>query len=270
MKFLGVVFLTFSFSFNLFGQDTSRVIASEPAVVHPARGPVLSSNPTALEFADLFTTGEIGESEAISRAVEKGDNAVAGLKALLFSETIRGAKRQPSDTGGFVPNKVAVVLALEGIGTEQSFAVLVRAANSHKNSEVRGVALNALSTVYYRQAQQENLIPDSDVIEALVKSLDDEAYVRLLQKPVRQIAQEGLLKWVGLDFGDPQFEEARIVAAGGKYSSVGQKGKPKNWDPEVDNKKQPQLSAAAYAKLWWEENKSKVSWDKEKKHFTTQ
>ncbi|MGB2869517.1 MAG: hypothetical protein WBD36_13765 [Bacteroidota bacterium] len=215
-----------------------------PAVI---RGPLLSASPTPQELADLFTTGEIGHSEGIERAVEKGNSAVEGLRELLFSQTLRGSQQEYADSGGLPPNKIFAVLALEKIGTSAAFEVLTEAAVSYVNVEIRGLSIQALSKSCYQHARKGEFIPLTSVVAALIQNLDNPTFIAATQGPVSQIAQEGLVRWLGLDFGDPQFREARKIDKG-----------------------EAEISAAEYARQWWQRNADKIAWNGVSKHFEVQ
>ncbi|MGB2867413.1 MAG: hypothetical protein WBD36_03090 [Bacteroidota bacterium] len=211
------------------------------------KGPALSASPTPQELADLFTSGEISKSEVIERAVEKGGSAVEGLRELLFSQTLRGSQLEYPDSGGLPPNRIFAVLTLEKIGTAAAFEVLTETAKSHSNPEIRGLSIQAISKTCYQHVRKGEFEPNKSVVEALIQNLDSPTFIAAAQRPIGQIAQEGLVRWLGLDFGDPEFSEARKTSGG-----------------------QTEMSAAEYARQWWERNADKVVWNGARKHLEVQ
>ncbi|MGB2866929.1 MAG: hypothetical protein WBD36_00635, partial [Bacteroidota bacterium] len=146
---------------------------------------------------------------------------------MLSSGTLRGSIEQFADSGGLPPNKIFAVLALEKIGTSSAFEALTEAANSHNNIEIRGLSIQAIGKTCYQHARRGEFTPGTSVVAALIQNLDNPTFLAAAQRPVSQIAQEGLVRWLGLDFGDPQFSEAR-----------------KTKDGEAE------MSAADYARQW--------------------
>jgi hypothetical protein len=209
--------------------------------------PHLSIAPGAQELADLFISagGEI--DEAMKAVAGKGENAVEGLTQLLFSETITGSQGDQFGEMVLPVNKVYAVLALEAIacdsgGNALSTAALIQVANSHTNPEIRGVALNSIANVYYKKVVHEKLLPNMNVIGALVQNASDTTFVFHYQRPIDQIVQEGLIHWLGLDFGDPQFYDMRTK--NGKKTSVEE-----------------------FCKHWFKDYKQKLIWNNETNHF---
>jgi hypothetical protein len=243
MKSAVAVVFIIAFSFSLLAQDSSQIILPEPQpIIEAPKGPPLSDTPTAQEFAELFTCGDLGPYEAVDRAAEKGDKAVAGLTELLFFEGIRSSRPQPISGEMMPPNRVLVVLALEKIGSPDAFDALIRAATTHANPEIRAVALNIINTSYNKKMKSEKLKPQKELVDALLRNADDSTYIGYLQKPVNQIAQEGLMIWLGLDFGDPVFADERLKAS----------------------KNGKEATAPECGRLWWKKNKAKTKWNKEK------
>jgi hypothetical protein len=245
---IAVVFVVLA-SFPLFSQDSSQIALPEqaPAVETP-KGPPLSDNPTAREFAELFTSDDLEAHEAIERAAKKGEKAISGLEGILFSESIRSSRPGTIEGEMMNPNRILVALALEKIGSMKAFDVLIEAAMTHNNVEVRAVALNIINTSYNAKVKSEILKPKKVVVDALLRNSDDSTFIGYLQKPVCQIAQEGLMIWLGLDFGDPIFQDECVKAG----------------------KDQKKTSATEYSRLWWKENGTKLNWNKESQHFEAQ
>lgn len=231
------------YSMSLLAQDSTNVSHPiQPVVPSPVKGPILSTIPTEQELTDLFVSGEISSQEAVKRAAEKGDNAISGLRQLLFSELTFGSQRYPDDTGVSSAFKTYPVLALEAIGSPQATSALVEVANSQTNVEIQGIALNAIANTYYRTVRRDGLIPDKTIVVPLVEHADDSRYVGYYQKAISQIVQDGIIQWLGMDFGDPQFEGAR--KEGGK-----------------------EISAAAYGRQWWQKNVTRLQWNPATGHF---
>jgi hypothetical protein len=275
MKQIYLFIVCILFSLSLYAQDSMQVNTPPVSVEAPAsHDSILSAQPTAQELADLFISacgGTMNPLDAVGLAAEKGESAVAGLTELLFSETIHGSKQPVNnpavDTIVIYPNKLYPVLALDSIGTQNAIAALLRAADVHTNPEVRGFALNAIANQYCQfidtsKAKRIKFQPDKMVIRILVNNAGDSTYIGYLQKTIDRIAHEALVQLLGMNFGDPQFKEARIKAAKGKVKMTGEQLSP----DQVEG--QPEETAANYARLWWNENEKNLSWNKETRHFS--
>jgi len=225
MRYLVIVLLTFLGCTALLAQD-------------PSVAPSVSSALTPQEIANLLTSQNITVEDATCQIVSQGDAAVDGLCVLLASNQILGIS-------GDLPNKTIVATALEAIGTSRALQALVPVADSSGDIELRAVALEALVKSYYPRVLSDRLTPSKDAVCAFFANAGDTSYVGFLQKHVDEISQEGLVAWLGLDFGDPAFADARQKAGA-------------NGD---------ELPASEYAKLWWRGNADKVAWNQQTGHF---
>ena len=267
MKQVIFVICIIIFPIDLFAQDSTQIdVDSRDAINHVSTNiPIDSidraeaSNripavPTAQELAELFISacnGEMNPLDAVDLAVTKGENAAAGLTELLFNNINYSAAPKPTDLPDSVvfiaPNRIFPVLALEKISTPGAIAVLIQAAESHSNLEIRSIALNFIANKYYEKIQKEDITPDKKIIQLFMGSVEDSTYIGYLQKTTGQIAEEGLLQWLGKDFGELQIDEAKE-----KVGDV---------NPAV-------MSVSEYRRQWMQENEKNLVWNKEKKKFS--
>jgi hypothetical protein len=260
MKQLHLFIICILLSFSLYAQDTTLIDTPPVGLAVPiSHGTILSAQPAAQELADLFISacgGAMNPLDAVNLAVEKGDDAVAGLNELLFSETIHQSKQSmdnpETDTVIIYPNKLFTVLALDSIGTQNAMTALIRAADVHTDPEIRGLALNAVANQYCQltdtsKAKRVKFQPDKTAIRLLVDNAGDSTYIGYLQKTKDWISREALVQLLGLDFDDPQFKVKR--------------------NPLIKTKNEF-LTPAQYAQQWWKENEKNISWNKETRRFS--
>ncbi len=253
MKSTIFVLLVSVFSIILYAQDSTQVSVTPPAnnVIASTVTPPLSAVPSAQEITDFFlSTGkDLDPKVAVKTVSERGASAISGLREILFSERVRSSQAVPVDTGDssfdFPQGRFYAVSALVTIGSDSAMIVLVQAAVTHKLPEIRAFALNAVAKTYYDKVRSEGLTPAENILDVLFRCADDPTYDGTLQKTVSQIASDGLVCWLGLDFGDPQFKEARIKAGGG----------------------QQEMAPETFRQLWWKENCGKLVWNKDTGHF---
>lgn len=232
------------FSQTMLPSDTAP--PTDPAKQVPIPPPVqLSPVPTSQEIADLFVAANANFTidDAVRLVAKKGDGAVPALEQLIFSRTIVGSKRIEGDTSNgtitFAPRKIHALFVLESICTPSAVAVLLRIVREYDDATLRGYALNAINRTYYQQVRKQNIAPDKAVVAELFRCANDQFYVAALQKTISQIAKEGIFLWLGVDFGDPQFQEERIKA--------GMDGKELNSDD--------------YRKVWWDAKSQVLTWN---------
>jgi hypothetical protein len=223
----------------------------------------LSDAPTLFELTKIFAApgrGRLDPFAALQAVIGKGDSAVSALDSLLFSDPIAeiittrmrigtgvggdpGREIAKSDT--VRPNKLYAVMALEGIGTKASYPVLVRTAQLHPNIDVRGIALNAFASTYHEGERLQKFVPDKELLHLLLANVDDTTSVPYLAKSFGQIAREGLIRWLGQDFGEPQGATRRLHDAKGADRG----------------------SLTDYREQWWTTIGSKLSWDENSQKF---
>ncbi len=220
----------------------------------------ISPSPTVQELTNAFVAigqGQLDPFVVFPEIIARGDAAVPALTEVLFSDSVRvvlsttqsttidsgAASTTVSDT--LYPNKLLPAMALEGIGSQDAYAVLYQAALTHADPNVRGVALNALAGSYYLASNQKNFKPDKELIHLFLKSVDDTAMVSQFEKSVGQIAREGLINWTTQDVGEPQGKATKV--------RVG---------PD-----QTAMALSDFREQWWQQNSGKVSWDAKKGLF---
>jgi len=237
----------------LLAQDSTNVTPLQFSVksVTPI-GPVLSASPTAQELADLFISigQDLSSERAVSIVTEKGDKAVPGLSRLLSRNSIgrsdRPANSPPDDTLVTAPYKMHAMAALVAIGTPEALDVVLSMTSSKDKKELVGLALNEVANKYYANAARSRRAPSTKLITALFRMADDQTMIGCLQKSTGQIAQEGIMRWLGIDFGEQQYDDARLKAGKGR-------GK--------------KLTVAEYRQYWFQQNASKLVWDEEAGRF---
>jgi hypothetical protein len=232
----------------LFGQDTSQVRINHSAdALTVVKLPVLSFAPSAQQLSALFsaTESQVNPKIAIQMAASKGDSAVTGLAQILVGNSGPVGSPLVSTPDTLMPTKIFALSVLETIGSPAAIAILLQSVSSDKSPLIRAYALNALSKTYYKKVQTENLTPGINVIGVLFQNVDDPTYIGDFQKSISQISYEGLMRWTGLDFGDPCFADARTKAGGAEGP----------------------LSPEAYRKLWWANNATKLAWNRATGHF---
>ncbi len=167
-----------------------------------------SSIPTPAELKVVFTKTKHGEYtaiEALRKIVERKDKAIPALQYYLNVQ-IDSIKRNDFD-----PSKIYAVLALEAIGTKQSYEVLTQLAINHSEAEVRGTALKTLSNSYYSRVVEDSLKPNKDIVHILLNQCDDTTYVNFCHKRIGDIAREGIKNWLGVDYGELSLNQSKIT-----------------------------------------------------------
>lgn len=254
------------------GIDTTKFKTDPPASVPPSKSFLvagmkdtlwLSDSPTVLELTKIFAApgkGKLDPFLALQAVTGKGDSAVSALELLLFSDPIaeiittknhhvpggtrgEGIEIVKSDT--VRPNHLYAAMALEAIGTKNAYPALYRAAQMHPNIDVRGIALNALAGTYHDGERLQKVVPDKKLVHLFLSNVDDTTNVPQLAKSFGQIAREGLINWLGQDFGEPQGKSTRLVDAKG-----------------VDRG-----SIVDFREQWWAANEKTLVWDSGSKMF---
>lgn len=238
--------------------DTSRINPNAPVVKNFLVTGVndtlwLSRVPTVFELTKIFSSpgrGRLDPFLALQAVIVVGDSAVSALDSLLFSDPVAEVIATKIGLGSGVdvgtvrsdtvrPNKLYAVMALEAIGTKASYPVLFRLAQLHPSRDVRGVSLNALASTYHEGERLQRFVPDKQLVHLLLSNVDDTSSVPYLAKTFGQIAREGLIHWLGQDFGEPQGKAKRLQDANGADS----------------------CSLANYREQWWSSVASTIVWN---------
>jgi len=226
----------------------------------------LSPVPSAQEITNAFVSagrGRLNPFIVLPAIIAKGDQSVPALSTVLSSDSIAqiiqyqiqqigsvidstSARKVTVDT--LKPNKLYAVMALEGIGSGAAYAVLLVAAQSNPNLNVRGFALNALACTYHNGTILARFTPGKEVVHLFLNNVDDTTKVAYLHRSFGQIAREGLINWTGWDMGEPQGKNSLVV---------------------VPLQPQPML-LSAYRELWWQSNASSLKWSGQTGRFSTQ
>jgi len=255
MKTISAMTMALLMTMLLRAQDTPPRKA-HPAIRTAHRSPafVLQKKPSVHEIANLFVRTEVGEIdpfELIGMLAAKKDTVVPVLAELLFSPGIKGKKDRPAkvDTLQIIdaaaPNGIYAILALQAIGTNSAYDIILKAAAGIHDKEVRGVALHSVGTSYYFKTCNENISPDKEIVHLFLRNLDDSEEVSFLQKDFAEVSKEGLKNWTGKDGATFQRNE-RPVAHGGVKKSM-----------------TPRESRES----WWSKFATKVKWNKANDKF---
>ena len=201
---------------------------------------VFPPNPTPQELAAAFKKVSLGRRDlfqVLSAVHERGDNAVAGLSALLLNPGLG------LDTSRSV--RLCVLMSLEGICSPPAVAVLMQAARSHRNAEVRGVALNTIATRYYEKVLNEQLTPSKEIVHLLMGYADDTTDVDYLHLSFGQIARIGVQSWMGRDFGEPEEGEVKVNVGANEVV----------------------MTLKEYREFWWQRYGNRLRWNAQSGHF---
>jgi len=240
------------FSCALFAQNPNQNELAPVSLAKPAAKTMLvSPNSTAQEIFYLFhaSGSKYSRQEAIDAVAEKGDALVPELEKLLRMQKVTATNIAMPDTGEsievFAPQLAMAVTTLEQIATPMAYAVVIRVAATHVSPYVRSRALRVLTTSYHEKAKNDNITPQSDVLDLLIQNSDDEAFIGEHQKTIKQIAQEGLTQWLGFTFDDPRFDNEKAL----------------------DKKAKTFTNTKDFATQWRKANALKTTWNKETAHF---
>ncbi len=249
----GVLLLVF---WTISGLAQGSTPPLQPLPVSDTKGvpprPILSDQPSTDELARAFESSLNGirsPIEVVQAIISKGEVCVEPLIDILRSESTQviavyedSVERQ---VRGPLANRVLAVSALGGICSPKSISALFEFAVSHTDIEVRGASLNVLANSYYYTARDGLLTPDPEVLHVLLKNLDDPTLVPSIQRAVSDISGDGLRRWLG----DQQCPS------------------PSPTPSIVFGKDKQTITTRQYRELWWNERRTKFTWDKEDSRF---
>jgi len=148
-------------------------------------------------------------------------------------------------------NKQYAVYALDAISSSAAEELLMTAAGSHPDINIRGLALKTVAcNIYYRlknnsmPAGNNSLTPDKEIVHIMLDNADDTTFVSCCKEAIGKIAREGLKNWTGQDYGDLPNQKNLSV-----------------------NSMNASLSMKAYREQWWQNNNSKLNWNSNTGHF---
>jgi hypothetical protein len=154
----------------------------------------------ALGYKDPFV--------ALPEVIRMGDRAVPVLEGLLTDP----AFCKPSSKNDTLRScGILAVSALEAIGTQAAYNVLVQTVQMHPDTDVRASALKALAVTYHGSDQLEKFVPDKDILHLFLQCVDDTTQGALQSKCLGGIARDGLINWLGRDFGEPRGMSTMVV-----------------------------------------------------------
>lgn len=208
----------------------------------------LSPTPTPAELKSLFAAtskGEYDPFEVVREVAKRGKKSIPAASVILLGETAPESDSLTRIRESH--SRMYALHSLQAIGTKGAYAAIFKGAETHNDPETRGEALSVLAHRYYYETLNKGVVPENSIIKVLLKNADDTSKVHHLHKTVAHIAREGLKNWLGHDFGDPD------------TSGNNRKVKVQGSGTEI--------TIADYRKTWWEENKARVVWDREKRRF---
>jgi hypothetical protein len=210
----------------------------------------ISENPTINEINNLFqlaTNGRRDPFRIIALVSSRKDNSVPGLNAFLFTDNMK----IKDSTVKITANKQYAVYALDAIGSAAAEELLINAAGSHPDINIRGLALNTVACNFYYRLKNNNmsagsnsLTPDKEIVHIMLENADDPTPVPCRNEALGKIAREGIKNWTGLDYGDLPNQKNLNV-----------------------NSMNASLSMKAYREQWWQNNNSKLNWNSNTGHF---
>jgi hypothetical protein len=150
---------------------------------------------------------------------------------------------QPTDSAGFVAqapleNRVLLIYALDAMGGPEAYRTLQLYGATHREPEIRGASLNALSHSALHRAQRGEISPDKESLHQLVLNMDDPTIVPSLKLTVAQLAREGVRRWTDQDFGLP-LDSVTTVAIG---------------------REKQIMTLSEYRQYWWSLTEPKLVW----------
>jgi hypothetical protein len=252
MKFSIFLFFVVFVCTSLFAQTNNRANNTPPYTsAAQAKQSNLIQISTPNELFNIFHSakGSQGRQELIEAVAEKGDTLVPVLDQMLFTEKFTKLNFAIPDTGEsievFAPQMVMGIKALEEIGSDSAYAVIAKVAATHKSLYVRSFALEAMVSSMHEKVRQGKIHPRVDAIDILIQNSEDNTFIGEHQKTVKQIANEGLIRWLGFTFDDPQLEPERKLAK--KDKSI--------------------RTTRDFAQKWRKSNDAKLAWNKDTGHF---
>ncbi|MGD0339411.1 MAG: hypothetical protein ABSB78_11555 [Bacteroidota bacterium] len=159
--------------------------------------------PTAFDLQNLFRkiiSGKAELMETLTTICQKGDTVLPSFQTLLNTPPLKsnnGIAIMRQRRGWYFS-----AMALEQIGSVNSYAILQSLAQSHPDKEVRGFAINSLAESYYSKCISDSTQPDRTILHILVLSIDDTTYLTTKENTIGTIARDGLMRWTGFDFGE--------------------------------------------------------------------
>lgn len=192
--------------------------------------------------------------EVIQAIVARGKTAVPLLREILFdttSATSDSHQATPGDTS--TENRIDLscdvavytINALQAIGSQACFDILIECALSHPSTEARGAALVSLGHTYYDLVAAGALAPDLKIVATLLQCVDERQIAQFYQKSIGSLAREALNTWTGIDLGDPALDPPKIAFG----------------------KERIEMTWRAYRDLWWNSVSSKLAWSAQVSRF---
>lgn len=255
MKQLILALLPILLVTSVWSQDTPPLTnfpkpAKPKVVILP---PLFSEKPTvgevvrALQFSGR---NEFEPTRIVHELAAFGAAILPVAEEILLPDTL-WAIELPTDSAGFVErrpleNRVLLIYALDAIGIAESYRTIQALGASHKEVEIRGASLNALSNSALHRVQRGDISPDKESLHQLVLNMDDSTFVPSLKLKVAQLAREGVRQWTGKDFGLPS-DSAKTVAVG---------------------KEKQIMTLSEYRQYWWSLTEPKLVWSAAEGKFT--
>ncbi len=237
----------------------------------------LANKPTPQELSMLFFKSGVGLVDpfvALPRVIQKGDSAIVGLSGILATDSLMIQPVSSSDSAmikkfltipdpdprflnGTSPvhhdsagerrlrqtalHKIRLysVMVLEALGGKAAYTTLFQTVQTTADPDLKGIALNALSTSYHSGEYLQCFHPDKGIVHLLLENVDDTTILPYFQTTMGLVARQGLIAWFGMDTGDPLGTARRLLSAQGSDRG----------------------SLADYREQWWQLNQAAIAWD---------
>lgn len=209
------------------GQETPPNLKLAPPRQSETKAGVfeLPKSVTTAQLLNILSLTRAGyyDPMAVRQAVaSRGDAVVPLLRELLMTDSLVASGPLAGPATDTTSSRIAVqtdrgigyvVGYLDAIGTEKSFQVLLGAASTHANPNVRGGAIVTLGNSMHDQVCAGKVKADPEVIHVLMTCLDDTAQAASSQMKVGDLTRHALATWTGIELG-PLDEHVRTVTVG--------------------------------------------------------
>jgi hypothetical protein len=234
VRFIGVL-LCSSHSYCQQSDSLWNISDSRPPAV---RDVISILQPSALGVADPFL--------AIPKLIDWGDSVVESVDSILWQDGVFAATGE-LESCATTREKIRLfsVLVLEGIRTQLALNALINLAANVSSVELKAAAVSAIGMSFRQERYLINCIPDKELVNVLLKNIDDTVSVPSMHKTIGQLSREAFLAWTNRDAGEPQGEMSRVAATGSDGSIPLQK----------------------LREIWWASKRDQVTWDPDLKVF---
>lgn len=209
------------------GQETPPNLKLAPPRQGDTKAAVfeLPKSVTTAQLMNILSLTRTGyyDPMAVRQAVaSRGDAVVPLLRELLMTDSLVATGPLAGLATDTTSTRIAVktdrgigyvVGYLDAIATEKSFQVLLAAAATHTNPNVRGGAIVALGNSMHHQVCAGKVKADPEIVRVLLTCVDDTAEAANNQMRVGDLARQALTTWTGMELG-PLDDNVRTVTVG--------------------------------------------------------